>query len=132
MRSGMKADAVIRISQQEVTNIVNRVSTYPRTISVETASALVDLISEDLEMFSPESRQLLIDSINSKTSRGDIAPFDNSDVQTATVATAAVLREKQSMYHIENYLTQAMWKRLCAVHVNREVVYLEIVKLLAQ
>ena len=130
MRSGMKADAVIRISQQEATNIVNRVSTYPRTISVETASALVNCISEDLEMFSPESRQLLIDSINSKTSRGDNVPFDNSDVQTATVANAAVLREKQSMYHIENYLTQAMWKRLCAVHLNREVVYLEIVKLL--
>ena len=124
MRSGMKADAVIRISQQEATNIVNRVSTYPRTISVETASALVNCISEDLEMFSPESRQLLIDSINSKTSRGDNVPFDNSDVQTATVANAAVLRERQSMYHIENYLTQAMWKRLCAVHLNLSLIHI--------
>ena len=119
MRSGMKADAVIRISQQEATNILTTVSTYPRAISVETASALVNCISEDLEMFSPECRQLLIDRINSKTSRSDI---DNSDVQTATVATAAVQREKQSMYHIENYLTQAMWNRLCAVHLKREVV----------
>ena len=130
MRSGMKADAVIRISQQTAANLLRTVSAYPRAIPVETASALVNCISEDLEMFSPESRQLLIDSINSKTSRGDNVPFDNSDVQTATVANAAVLREKQSMYHIENYLTQAMWKRLCTVHLNREVVYLEIVKLL--
>ena len=81
-------------------------------------------------MFSPEHRRELIDSINSKTSRPDVGCLDNSDVQRDTVGAEVVPRSKQSMYHIENYMTPEIWSLLRAPHVNREVAYLEISKLL--
>ena len=129
-RSGLGLDAVIKISQETVSTILKTVSDFPKAISVETASELVALISEDLEMFSPEHRRELIDSINSKTSRPDVGCLDNSDVQRDTVAAEVVPRSKQSMYHIENYMTPEIWSLLRAPHVNREVAYLEISKLL--
>ena len=128
----MSLDAAIKLSQETKTTILKTVSGYPGDISADTASALIACISEDLEMFSPECRQTLIDSINSKTSRSDMGCSDNSDEQPAAASTVLAGRRKQSLYHIENYLTHAIWKRLRAVPVNREVVYLEIAKLLVQ
>ena len=129
-RSGIKPDRVMKISQETVSTILKTVSDFPKPISVETASELVTAISEDLELFSPEHRRELIDSINSKTSRPDMGCLDNSDVQRATVGAEVVPRSKQSMYHIENYMTPEIWSLLRAPHVNREVAYLEISKLL--
>ena len=57
---------------------------------------------------------------------------DNIDEQQATDATACVHCNKQSLYHIENYFTPGMWKLLRADQLDREVVYVEIAKLLVQ
>ena len=63
MRSGLSLDAAIKLSQETKTTILKVVCTYPPEISLDTASALIACISEGLELFSPECRQTLIDSI---------------------------------------------------------------------
>ena len=132
MRSSISLHALIKKSMQTQTNILNAVSASKRQLSMETASVLITCISGDLDMFSPEGRQALIDSIHSKTRRSDMCCPDNIDEQQATVAPAFVQRSKQSLYHIENYFTSGMWKLLRADPVNREAVYREIAKLLVQ
>ena len=57
-------------------------------------------------------------------------PSDNIDEQQAAAVPILAKPAKQSLYHIENYLTNAIWRRLIAVQVNRESVYLDIAKLL--
>ena len=132
MSSRIGLDALIKVSKQTQTTILNAVSASTCELSMETASVLITCISDDLELFSREGRQALIDIIHSKTRRSHMGCPDNIDEQQATDATACVHCNKQSLYHIENYLTHAIWKRLRAVPVNREVVYLEIAKLLVQ
>ena len=85
-----------------------------------------------MQMFSPECRQALIDSINSKTSRNDMGRSDNTDEQQAAAVPALAKRSKQSLHNIKNYLTNSIWKRLIAVQVNRDSVYLDIAKLLVK
>ena len=123
-------DATMKLAEQNKTAILKLVSDYPRELSLDAASALIRCISQDLEMFSPECRQELIDCINSKTSRNDMQPSDNIDEQQAAAVPAFAKPAKQSLYHIENYLTNSIWRRLIAVQVNRESVYLDIAKLL--
>ena len=72
MRSGMSLDAAIKLSQETKTTILKVVFNYPRELSLDTASALIRCISQDMEMFSPECRQTLIDSIISKTLQSDV------------------------------------------------------------
>ena len=123
-------DATMKLAEQNKTLILKLVSDYPRELSLDAASALIRCISQDLEMFSPECRQELIDCINSKTSRNDMQPFDIIDEQQAAAASAHRRQAKQELFYIENYLTNAIWRRLIAVQVNRESVYLDIAKLL--
>ena len=68
----MSLDAAIKLSQETKTTILKTVSGYTGDISADTASALIACISEDLELFSPECRQALIDSIISKTLQSDV------------------------------------------------------------
>ena len=128
----MSLDTLIKVSKETQTTILNAVSASTCDLSTYTASVLITCISDDLELFNPEGRQALIDSIHSKTRRSDMGCPDNIDEQQATDATACVHCNKQSLYHIENYFTPGMWKLLRADQLNREVVYVEIAKLLAQ
>ena len=132
MRSKMSLDALIKVSKQTQTTILNAVSASTCELSMETASVLITCISDDLELFSPEGRQALIDSIHSKTRRSDMGCPDNIDEQQATDAIACVHCNKQSLYHIENYFTPGMWKLLRQDQLNREVLYVEIAKFLVQ
>ena len=68
----MSLDAAIKLSQETKTTILKTVSGYTGDISADTASALIDCISEDFELFSPECRQTLIDSIIRKTLQSDV------------------------------------------------------------
>ena len=126
----MSLDAAIKLSQETKTTILKVVCNYPPEISLDTASALIACISEDLELFSPECRQTLIDSIISKTLQSDMGCSDNSDEQQATVATGLVQCNKHSLYHIENYLTHAIWKALRQPCVSRDSVYADIAHIL--
>ena len=130
LNANVDRDATMKLAEQNKTAILKLVSDYPRELSLDAAGAMIRCISQDLEMFSPECRQELIDCINSKTSRNDMQPFDIIDEQQAAAASAHRRQAKQELFYIENYLTNAIWRRLIAVQVNRESVYLDIAKLL--
>ena len=129
-KANMDRDATRKLAEQCKTLILKLVSDYPRELSLHDAGALIRCISEDLELFSSECRQELIDCINSKTSRNDIQPSDNIVGQQAVAERAHTRHPKQQLYYIENYFPNCIWRRLISVHVNRELVYLDIAKLL--
>mgnify|MGYP003321915408 CR=1 FL=1 len=57
LKSGcMDHDAAMKVAEQSKTAILKLVSDYPRELSLDTASALIRCISQDMEMFSPECR----------------------------------------------------------------------------
>ena len=129
-KANMDRDATRKLAEQCKTLILKLVSDYPRELSLDAAGALIRCISEDLELFSSECRHELIDCINSKTSRNDIQPSDNIVGQQAVAERAHTSHRKQQLYYIENYFPNSIWRRLISVHVNREMVYLDIAKLL--
>ena len=129
-KANMDRDATRKLAEQCKTLILKQVSDYPGELSLHDAGALIRCISEDLELFSSECRQELIDCINSKTSRNDIQPSDNIVGQQAVADRAHTRHPKQQLYYIENYFPNCIWRRLISVHVNRELVYLDIAKLL--
>ena len=130
LNANVDRDATMKLAEQNKTAILKLVSDYPRELSLDASGALIRCISQDLELFSSECRQELIDCINSKTSRNDMQPFDIIDEQQAAAVPAHRRQAKQELFYIENYLTNAIWRRLIAVQVNRESVYLDIAKLL--
>ena len=97
LKSGMDHDAAMKVTEQSNTAILKVVCDCPREISLDTASALIRCISQDMQMFSPECRQALIDSINSKTSRNDMGRSDNIDEQQAAAVPAFAEPAKQSL-----------------------------------
>ena len=54
LKSGMDHDAAMKVAEQSKTTILKVVFNYPRELSLDTASALIRCISQDMEMFSPE------------------------------------------------------------------------------
>ena len=72
LNSGVDRDATMKVAEQSKTAILKVVFNYPRELSLDTASALVRCISQDMEMFSHECRQTLIDSIISKSLQSDV------------------------------------------------------------
>ena len=87
-KANMDRDATRKLAEQCKTLILKLVSDYPRELSLHDAGALIRCISEDLELFSSECRQELIDCINSKTSRNDFQPSGNIDEQQAVAVRA--------------------------------------------
>ena len=130
LNANVDRDATMKLAEQNKTLILKLVSDSPRELSLDAAGAMIRCISQDLEMFSPECRQELIDCINSKTSRNDIQLSDNIVGQQAVAERAHTRHPKQQLYYIENYFPNCIWRRLISVHVNRELVYLDIAKLL--
>ena len=110
-KASIDRDAMRKLAEQTKTHIIKHVSEYPGELSLHDAGALIRCISGDLELFSSECRQELIDCINSKTSRNDMQPSDNIDEQQAAAVHTFAKPAKQSLYHIENYLTNAIWRR---------------------
>ena len=98
-KANMDRDATRKLAEQCNTLILKLVSDYPRELSLHDAGALIRCISEDLELFSSECRQELIDCINSKTSRNDMQPSDNIDEQQAAAVHTIATPAKQSLLH---------------------------------
>ena len=70
--AGLTGDQWIKCVEDTRTNILNTISTYPRTIPVESSSALINCICEDPELFSSEDQMAIVESINSKTWQNDM------------------------------------------------------------
>ena len=118
-----------KLSDQTMQIILNTVTCYPGPIAVDMASSLISCIVDDLTLFNKECRQAIIESINCKTKHIDTVSFDE---QRAAATTVLAGRSKQSLYHIENYLTPPIWKALRHPCVSRESVYADIAHILVK
>ena len=115
-------------------NILNHISNYPRSIPVETASALISSVCENPDVFSLQDRAAIIDRVNGKACSDDPEPDDKlvDDPELGDTIDYHELSPRQSMFHVENYFPQSIWQKLRDPNLNREVPYLEIAKLLVQ
>jgi hypothetical protein len=102
-------------------NIATFIDKYPCSLPLHTATALIEIISEDATLFSESSRRHMIDKVNSKV--GDAAA--PSDV--VALLPVAQTSCKQTMQHPENYFTQAIWNGLLDDEANQADVYMLIV-----
>ena len=127
----MCGDSYINIVRETRTIILNSITNYPHSIPVETASALITSVVEDVELFDLQDRCAIVESVNAKTSQNDHVPTI-ADQRGNDRFTNEKLLPRQSMYHVENYFTQKIWSKLREHNVNRSMVYLEITKLLVQ
>ena len=105
LNANVDRDATMKLAEQNKKLILKLVSDYPRELSLDAAGAKIRCISQDLEMFSPECRQALIDCLNSKISRNDMQPSDNIDEQQAAAVHTIAKPAKPSLFYIDNYLT---------------------------
>ena len=112
------------------TIILDHIAKFPKANPVETASALINAVLEDNDLFGIQDRCAIVDSVNSKTCQHDVI----SDIPGARNDRVAADRTApgQSMYNVENYFTQKIWHRLREPTMNKHMVYLEITKLLVQ
>ena len=131
-KCGLESDKWKKITEEAKKTILNTLVSYREDISVEIATALISCIAEDSTLLTDEDRQILIDSITSKTRHSDVGYVDYIDNQPAAAANVFARRSKQTLYNIENYLTHELWKGLREAHVNRQVVYTKITFLLVQ
>ena len=74
-----------KLSDQTMQNILNTVTCYPGSISVDMASSLITCILDDRTLFNTECRQAIIESINSKTRHIDTDSFDEQPAAATTV-----------------------------------------------
>ena len=97
---------------------------------METASAIIQSVVEDEDLFDLQARCAIVGSVNAKTCQNDYVPTV-ADQRGNDRVTNEKLLPRQSMYHVENYFTQKVWSKLREHnHGNRTMVYLEIGRLL--
>ena len=101
-------------------NIVNCVDKYPCGLSLPTATALIQILSEDVSLFPDASRQHMVDKINSKI--GWAVEGTNLDPLVPVVSTST----KQTMLYPENYFTEAIWRGLLDDETPQTDVYMQI------
>ena len=111
--------------------IISCITNFRHSIPVESASALITSVVDDPNLFSLADRQAIVESINEKTCQNDHVPAV-ADQRGNDRFTNEKLLPRQSMYNVENYFTQRIWSKLCEHNLNRNMVYLEITKLLVQ
>ena len=127
----LTGDRWIKCVEDTRTSLLNAVSTYPRSIPVESASALINCVVEDSDLFGLQDRCAIVDSVNSKTCQNDYIGHI-ADPKLTDKFTQDKVLPRQSMYYVENYFTQRIWQKLREPNLNRQMVHLEITKLLVQ
>ena len=130
-RAGYEGESLRKHIEETRQIILSSIENYTRAIPVETASALINSVVEDNDLFVQADRCAILDAVNSKTCQQDTI----TEIHGATYNDRAVSQRglpRQSMYNVENYLTQKIWHRLREPNVNRSMVYLEITRLLVQ
>ena len=130
-KAGMQGDSYLKIVSDTKTHILNMIANYPHSIAVETASAIIQSIVEDTDLFDLQARCAIVESVNAKTCQNDHVPTV-ADQRGNDRFNNEKLLPRQSMYHVENYFTQKIWTMLRESNSgNRTMVYLEIGRLLA-
>ena len=70
-KAGMCGDSYLNIVRDTRTIILNSITNYPHSIPVETASALITSVVEDVDLFDLQDRCAIVESVNSKTCQND-------------------------------------------------------------
>jgi len=114
-----------RIVMATESNIEQCIDKYPYTISLATATALIDLISEDTTLFSEGFRQLIIEKVNARLGT-------EPDTANMTLMPAAPINGKQTMMYPENYFTECIWRGIVDAESNQHDIYMHIVAILVR
>ena len=126
LRLHRSEDEMRSIVMAAESNIVNFVDKYPCGLSIPTATALIEILSEDVTLFPEASRRLMVEKVNSKI--GWVAEGTNLDTLLPAVSTSA----KQTMLHPENYFTEAIWRGLLDDETPQTDVYMQICAVLVR
>ena len=128
-RAGYEGESLRNHIAETKQIILSQIENYTRAIPVETASALINSVVEDNNLFVQADRCAILDAVNAKTCQQDTI----TEIHGATYNDVSHRGlPRQSMYNVENYLTQKIWHRIREPNVNRSMVYLEITRLLVQ
>ena len=66
-KAGMRDDIYKELINEQSTFILNSIRNYPHMFPMETASAIIDSVVEDTEIFDLKTRLVIFDSVNTKT-----------------------------------------------------------------
>ena len=114
-----------RIVMATESNIEQCIDKYPYTISLATATALIDLISEDTTLFSEGFRRLIIEKVNARLGT-------EPDTANMTLMPAAPINGKQTMMYPENYFTECIWRGIVDAESSQHDIYMHIVAILVR
>ena len=106
-------------------NIEQCIDKYPYTISVATATALIELLSEDTTLFSDRFRRLIIEKVNSRLGTEP----DNANL---SLMSAGTINGKQTMMYPENYFTDHIWNGIMDGESSQHDIYMHIVAVLVR
>ena len=107
-------------------NINQCMDKYPYTISLDIATTLIEVLSEDTTIFSEQFRQSMIEKINGKLATHRAI----NDVDA--ILPAGTMHVKQTMMYPENYFTEDIWRRILDGEAREADVYMPIVGLLVR
>ena len=99
-------------------NINQCMDKYPYTISLDIATTLIEVLSEDTTIFSEQFRQCMIEKINGKLATHRVI----NDVDA--ILPAGPVHGKQTMMYPENYFTEAIWRGLLDDEASKADVYI--------
>ena len=107
-------------------NINQFIDKYPYTLSLDTATTLIEIISEDTTLFSEEFRQCMIEKINGKLATDTVS----NDV--VAILPPGPIHGKQTMLYPENYFTEGIWRGILDGEAREGDVYMPIVAVLVR
>ena len=87
-KAGMCGDSYLKLIDETRTFILNSITNYPHSITVETASALLASVVEDVDLFDLQARVDIVDSVNTKLCVANIE-ICHSTTPSTTVSVCA-------------------------------------------
>ena len=66
-KAGMRDDIYKDLINEQSTFILNSIRNYPHMLPMEAASAIIDSVVEDTEIFDLKTRLVIVESVNTKT-----------------------------------------------------------------
>ena len=84
-KAGMCDDIYMELINEQGTFILNPIRNYPYIIPMETASAIIDSVLEDAEIFDLKTRLVIVESVNTRTNMS----FTNIEISHSTTPSTS-------------------------------------------
>ena len=84
-KAGICGDSYLKLIDETKTFILNSITNYPHSITVETACALLASVVEDVDLFDLQARVDIVDSVNTKTNMS----FTNIEISHSTTPSTS-------------------------------------------